>query len=60
MGEEGPSVALAWILRRPEISAVITGATRSEHVQSNVGAAGKRLTPDVLEKIEDILDSVQH
>jgi voltage-dependent potassium channel beta subunit len=60
LGLEMSQLALAWILRRPEISAVITGATRSEHVQSNVGAAGKRLTPDVLEEIEGILDDVKH
>ena len=50
-------LALAWILRRPEISAVITGATRPEHVQSNVGAAGERLSPGVLREIEGILEN---
>jgi len=48
-------LALAWILRRPEISAAITGATRPEHVLSNVKAAEVTLEPDVLEKIEKIL-----
>jgi aryl-alcohol dehydrogenase-like predicted oxidoreductase len=50
-------LALAWILRRPEISAVVTGATRPEHVLSNAKAAGIRLAPDVLEKIEAILEN---
>ncbi len=60
LGLEMSQLALAWILRRPEISAVITGATRPEHVQSNVGAAGKHLTPDVLEEIESVLGTVHH
>jgi aryl-alcohol dehydrogenase-like predicted oxidoreductase len=54
---EMSQLALAWILRRPEISAVITGATRPEHVLSNVKAAGVRLTSNVLEEIEAILDN---
>ena len=54
---EMSQLALAWLLRRPEISAVITGATKPEHVASNVKAAGVRLTSDVLEEIESILDN---
>lgn len=48
-------LALAWILRRPEISAVIVGATRPEHVLASVQASGVRLDADVLERIEGIL-----
>ena len=55
LGLEVSQLALAWILRRPEISAVITGATKPEHVMSNVKAAGMNLSPDVLEEIEDML-----
>jgi len=55
MGLEVSQLALAWTLRRPEISAVITGATKPEHVMSNVKAAGMNLSPDVLEEIEDVL-----
>jgi voltage-dependent potassium channel beta subunit len=54
---EMSQLALAWILRRPEISAVITGATRPEHVLSNVKASGVRLTSDMLEEIEGILEN---
>ncbi len=32
-------LALAWCLRRPEVSSVITGASRIEHVEDNVAAA---------------------
>jgi voltage-dependent potassium channel beta subunit len=50
-------LALAWILRRPEISATITGATKVKHIQDNVAASDVELTADVLEKIEQILDN---
>ncbi|HET90032.1 MAG TPA: aldo/keto reductase [Chloroflexi bacterium] len=49
-------LALAWILRRPEISAVVTGATRPAHVESNVQAAGVRLPDDLLAEITRILE----
>lgn len=48
-------LALAWILRRPEISCVITGASRAEHVLDNVKAAEIKLEEDVLARIETIL-----
>jgi len=57
LGLKMAQLALAWILRRPEISAVITGATKPEHVVSNVKAAGVKLTPDALEEIEGILEN---
>ncbi|MGC9398943.1 MAG: aldo/keto reductase family protein [Anaerolineae bacterium] len=50
-------LALAWILRRPEISAAITGATKVRHVEDNVKASEVELLPDVLARIEEILDN---
>lgn len=50
-------LALAWILRRPEVSAVITGATRPEHILANVQASGVRLSPDLLDTVENILQN---
>jgi aryl-alcohol dehydrogenase-like predicted oxidoreductase len=50
-------LALAWILRRPEISSVITGASRIEQVKSNVSALNFELEADVLDTIEAILDN---
>jgi voltage-dependent potassium channel beta subunit len=50
-------LALAWILRRPEISAAIVGATKPEHVSESVGASGIELSEDVLEQIETVLDN---
>ncbi len=52
-------LALAWLLRLPEISSVITGASRVEQVHQNLKAVElkSKLTPDVLERIEEILDN---
>lgn len=50
-------LVLAWVLRRPEITTTITGASRPEQIVSNVGASGITLEKDVLEEIEGILDN---
>jgi aryl-alcohol dehydrogenase-like predicted oxidoreductase len=50
-------LALVWLLRLPEVSSVITGASRAEQVHQNMKALElkDKLTPDVLAKIEEIL-----
>lgn len=50
-------LAIAWCLKNPNVSTVITGASRPEQVQQNMQAleVAARLTPDVLERIETIL-----
>jgi voltage-dependent potassium channel beta subunit len=50
-------LALAWILRRPEISAAIIGATKPEHVIENVKASDVTLSKDIIEQINGILDN---
>ncbi len=50
-------LALAWILRRPEISCAITGATKVEHVLDNVKASEIELSTEILEEIETLLDN---
>ena len=50
-------LALAWILRRPEISSAIIGATKPEHVIENVKASDVELSKDTLSQIEEILDN---
>jgi len=51
-------LAIAWCLKNPHVSSVITGATRREQVKENVGALGvvDRLTPDVMREIERIVN----
>lgn len=50
-------LALAWILRRKEVSAVITGATRPEQLEENLGGADavSKLTDEVLDRIDAVL-----
>jgi aryl-alcohol dehydrogenase-like predicted oxidoreductase len=45
-------LALAWVLRRPEVSSAIIGATRPEQVEENAKASGVTLAEDVLARIE--------
>ncbi len=49
-------LAIAWILRRKDVSSVITGATRMEQLDENLGAAEvhENLPDDVLEQIDQI------
>ncbi len=59
IGLSTAQLAIAWLLRRKEVSTVITGATREEHIQENVaaGEAVSRLTDDVLDAVEEILEN---
>jgi aryl-alcohol dehydrogenase-like predicted oxidoreductase len=52
-------LAIAWLLRRREVSSVITGATRLEQLEENLGAAelAEKLDNEILENIEAILDN---
>ena len=49
-------LALAWVLRRPEVASAIVGASRPEQVHANARASGLQLTPDTLAAIEEALD----
>jgi aryl-alcohol dehydrogenase-like predicted oxidoreductase len=48
-------LALAWVLRRPEVASAIVGASRPEQVHANAKASGIQLTPDTLAAIEEAL-----
>jgi aryl-alcohol dehydrogenase-like predicted oxidoreductase len=48
-------LALAWVLRRPEVSSAIVGATRPEQVEENAGASGVTLDDAALRRIEAAL-----
>lgn len=53
-----PQLAIGWLLRLPQVTSVITGATESSQLAENVQAPkvlGK-LTEDVLDQIESILN----
>ena len=57
IGMSLPHMAVAWCLKNPNVSSAITGASRVEQVRDNMKAidAVARLTPDVMEHIEEIL-----
>ena len=50
-------LAIAWCLANPNVSTVILGASRLAQLEENLGALDllPRLTPEVLERIEEIL-----
>ncbi|MBW2417742.1 MAG: aldo/keto reductase family protein [Deltaproteobacteria bacterium] len=47
-------LALAWCLRDPSVSAVITGATRLEQLEDNCRASGLHLPAEVLARIDEV------
>lgn len=56
-GSKLSQLALAWCLRKPIMSSVIVGATRKEQIAENIEAAGRTLPEELLNRIEDILET---
>jgi voltage-dependent potassium channel beta subunit len=54
-----PQLALAWCLKNPNVSTVITGASKPEQVRQNMEAVQMvgKLTDDVMDRIENILNN---
>ena len=59
LGASMPQLALAWCLKNPNVSTVITGASRVEQVIENLKAleVASRLDDSVLARIEEILQN---
>jgi aryl-alcohol dehydrogenase-like predicted oxidoreductase len=57
LGVSMAQLAIGWLLRVPQVTSVITGATKLSHLQDNLGALDVpgMLAPPVLERIEEIL-----
>jgi 1-deoxyxylulose-5-phosphate synthase len=54
-------LALAWVLREPNVATAIVGASRPQQVEDNAAAAGIELDADVLRRIDEALgDSVSY
>ena len=53
-----PQLALAWVLRRSEVSSAIIGASRPEQIADNVRAIGVKLTDDALHRIDEAVGRV--
>jgi aryl-alcohol dehydrogenase-like predicted oxidoreductase len=45
-----PQLALAWVLREPNVASAIVGASRPEQVEANASASGIKLSEDTLEQ----------
>ncbi|HUV68426.1 MAG TPA: aldo/keto reductase family protein [Terracidiphilus sp.] len=58
LGLSMPQMALAWVLRRPEVSSAIIGASRPEQIAENVRAVGVTLPPEALERIDKAVGAV--
>jgi len=57
LGTTLPRLALAWCLKNPHVSTVITGASKPEQVRENMKASElvPKLTDEVMRRIEQIL-----
>jgi aryl-alcohol dehydrogenase-like predicted oxidoreductase len=48
-------LAIAWCLRRPEVTSAILGATTERHVEEGAAAAAIDLAPEVVEAVDRAL-----
>jgi aryl-alcohol dehydrogenase-like predicted oxidoreductase len=51
-------MALAWVLRRPEVASAIVGASRPEQLAANAAGSGVTLPAEALARIDTILNPV--
>ncbi|KAF2478426.1 voltage-gated potassium channel subunit beta-3 [Neohortaea acidophila] len=59
LGGNVGQLSLAWCIKNPNVSTVILGATKTHQIDDNVKAVklAEKLTPEVMEQIEGILDN---
>ena len=61
LGISMAQLALAWVLREPNVASAIIGASRPEQVADNAAASGVELDKATLDQIDDVLgDSVRY
>jgi aryl-alcohol dehydrogenase-like predicted oxidoreductase len=58
LGVSMAQLAIAWVLRQPNVASAIIGASRPEQVHDNAAAAGVTLSPDTLQAIDEALGDV--
>ena len=56
LGGTVAQLAIAWAASNPRVSSVITGASRLEQLQDNLGAVAllDKLTPELKQRIDDL------
>nr|MBA2600033.1 aldo/keto reductase family protein [Actinomycetota bacterium] len=55
LGVSMAQLALAWVLREPNVSSAIIGASKPEQVEDNAGASGVQLDDDTVQAIDEAL-----
>jgi aryl-alcohol dehydrogenase-like predicted oxidoreductase len=58
LGISVAQLALAWVLRRPEVSSAIIGASRPEQIRENARASELRIPEETLEAAGALLAPV--
>jgi aryl-alcohol dehydrogenase-like predicted oxidoreductase len=58
LGVTMAQLAIAWVLRQPNVASAIVGASRPEQVDDNVAASGVELPPDALLRIDQAVSGV--
>ncbi|KAK1483220.1 voltage-dependent potassium channel beta subunit [Colletotrichum abscissum] len=61
LGATQSQLALAWCLKNPNVTSVITGASRPEQIVENVGALKvlEKLTPEIMAEVDAIVGEVK-
>lgn len=54
-GKSVAQLAIAWVLRRPEVTGAIVGVRRPSHIEETVGAGDWNLSPEVIAEIDELL-----
>ncbi len=57
MGTTSAALAIAWTLKNPLVASAITGATRPAQIDENLKALDVVITPEINERIEEILQN---
>ena len=58
LGLSMAQLAIAWVLREPNVSSAIIGASRPEQVEENAKASGVTIPADALQRIDEALEGV--
>lgn len=61
LGATQSQLALAWCLKNPNVTSVITGASRPEQIVENVGALKvlEKLTPEIMAEVDAVVGEVK-
>jgi len=59
LGTTAPVLALAWVLRRPEVTSAIIGATRVSQIEENLRAVDLKVPDDVVKKLDELFPAAK-